>query len=317
LPFFFYFCARMKGETIAIGVAVLWTLSALFFEHAGKRLGSLNLNLIRLVCAFLMIGITLLILNGNFIPVHADRATWWWMSLSGLVGFVLGDYFLFASYTMILARFSQLIMTLAPPFAAVFGFFLLGEKMSWIALAGMCLTLTGISISILKKQNGTNNHRVRMELPVKGVVFALLGALGQGVGIVLSKQGMIAYEKVYSPENALYIPLAATQIRTIIGIVSFALIILFKGGYGDFLRALKDKKALRSSITGSVFGPYLGVTFSLMAVQHANTAVASTIMATVPILILLPEYLFLKRKITWQQVVGAVLSVGGVTLFFI
>lgn len=307
----------MKGETIAIGVAVLWTLSALFFEYAGKRIGSINLNLIRLVCAFIMLGFTMLLINGSFIPVGADKATWFWMSLSGLVGFVLGDYFLFASYTIIMARYSQLIMTLAPPFAALFGFILLGEKMSWIALAGMLLTLTGISISILIKQNGTRNHRFRMQIPIKGVFYALLGALGQGVGIVLSKQGMLAYEKVYTTGNTLYIPLAATQIRTIVGMISFALIILLKGDLKRFLLVFRDKKAIGSVVTGSVFGPYLGVTFSLMAVQHANTAVASTIMATVPILILLPEYLFLKRKVSWQQVAGAVLSVGGVTLFFI
>ena len=128
---------------------------------------------------------------------------------------------------------------------------------------------------------------------------------------------MLAYEKVYTPGNALYIPMAATQIRTIAGMISFALIILLKGDMKKFLLVFQDKKALGSVVTGSVFGPYLGVTFSLMAVHHANTAVASTIMATAPILILLPEYLYLKRKITWQQVAGAVLSVGGVTLFFI
>lgn len=180
LLIFSYFCVCMKGETIAIGVAVLWTLSALFFEYASKRLGSVNLNLIRLVCAFFMLGITMTLINGSFIPVGADKATWFWMSLSGLVGFVLGDYFLFASYSIIMARFSQLIMTLAPPFAAIFGFILLGEKMSWIAVAGMLLTLTGISISILKKQNGTLSRRFQLQLPVKGVIFCADGCPGAG-----------------------------------------------------------------------------------------------------------------------------------------
>jgi drug/metabolite transporter (DMT)-like permease len=307
----------MKGETIAIGVAVLWSLNSLFFEHASKRIGSLNLNLIRLVFAFLFIGLTLWATSGSFLPLNADRATWAWMSLSGFVGFVLGDYFLFASYTMIMARYSQLMMTLAPLFAAIFGFILLGEEMSWLSLVGMCLTLTGIAISVLKKQNGTGNNRVHMDLPLKGILFALIGALGQGVGIVLSKQGMIAYENVYTADNALYIPLAATQIRTIIGAISFAAIILLRGGAGNFIRSIKDKKACGSAFAGSVLGPYLGVTLSLMAVQYANTAIASTIMATVPIMILVPEYLVLKRKVTWQQVLGAALSVGGVTLFFI
>lgn len=307
----------MKGETIAIGVAVLWSSNALFFEYASKRIGSVNLNLIRLVLAFIFVGLTQWIISGSFLPLNADRSTWGWMSLSGFVGFVLGDYFLFASYTMIMARYSQLMMTLAPLFAASFGFILLGERMSWLSLLGMCLTLTGISISILKKQDGLSHNKVRMGLPVKGVLFALLGALGQGVGIVLSKQGMIAYERVYTPDNPLYIPLAATQIRAITGVISFAAIILIKGGVGDFIQALKNRKAFGSAFAGSVLGPYLGVTLSLMAVQHANTAVASTIMATVPILILVPEFFILKRKVTWQQVAGAVLSVGGVTLFFI
>lgn len=307
----------MRGETIAIGVALFWTLSALFFEHAGKRLGSVNLNLIRLLCAFVMLGLTLFFVNGSFFPVGADRATWIWMSLSGLVGFVIGDYFLFASYTLIQARFSQLIMTLAPPFAAVFGFFLLGERMTWIALLGMVLTLTGIALSIMKKQKGSTNHRLRIQLPMKGVLYALIGALGQGVGIVLSKQGMLAYEKVHTPVHSLYIPLAATQIRTIVGALLFGLIVLVKGGMPQFIKSFKDKKALGSVVTGSVFGPFLGVTLSLMAVQHANTAVASTIMAMVPILILLPEYLILKRKVTWEQLLGAVISVSGVALFFL
>lgn len=245
LLIFSYFCVCMKGETIAIGVAVLWTLSALFFEYASKRLGSVNLNLIRLVCAFFMLGITMTLINGSFIPVGADKATWFWMSLSGLVGFVLGDYFLFASYSIIMARFSQLIMTLAPPFAAIFGFILLGEKMSWIAVAGMLLTLTGISISILKKQNGTLSRRFQLQLPVKGVIFALMGALGQGVGIVLSKQGMLAYEKVYTPGNALYIPMAATQIRTIAGMISFALIILLKGDMKNIPAGLPGQEGFR------------------------------------------------------------------------
>jgi drug/metabolite transporter (DMT)-like permease len=115
----------------------------------------------------------------------------------GLVGFVMGDYFLFASYSMISARYSQLIMTRASPFAALAGFAIIGEKLSWMALAGMCVTLTGISISILKRENGNNSgshNKLHMQLPVKGVLFALMGAIGQGLGIVLSKQGMLAYE---------------------------------------------------------------------------------------------------------------------------
>ena len=307
---------HMTGEIIAIGVAFSWTLSALFFEYGSRRIGSLNLNLIRLVFGSLFLGITLWAMSGHFLPAHADTVTWLWMSASGLVGFVLGDYFLFASYTLIPARFSQLFMTLAPPFSAVFGYLMLGEKMTWLALAGMCVTLGGIALSVLKKDTEAV-HGMRLSLPVKGVVFAIIGSFGQGLGIVLSKEGMLAYENVYQPENTLYISFAATQMRAIIGIAGFSVIILLRHGTTDFIHSFKNIKGIRATFAGSIFGPFLGVALSLMAVQHTNTAIASTIMATVPIVILAPEYFLLKRKVTAAQVAGALLSVGGVALFFL
>lgn len=412
---------QMSGELIAVAVACLWTLSALFFEYGSHRIGALNLNLIRLVFGFIMLGITLTVINGSPFPVHANRTVWIWMSLSGAVGFVLGDYFLFSSYTLMPVHFSQLIMTLAPPFAAVFGFFLLGERMSWLALLGMCITLFGIGLSVLKRAEGNavpnaegnaapnaegnaapnaegnaapnaegnaapkgianfgamawngatqmtgtagagtavagtagagtagagtagagggktasplakgqakgwakcqakgraKGRGVRLGIPVRGVVYALLGAFGQGLGIVLSKEGLLAYHAIYEGPNALYVPLAATQIRAIIGIFGFALIILLKGGGKPFMASLKDRKGVRATFLGSIFGPFLGVTLSLLAVEHANTAVISTIMAMVPILILLPERVIQKREISAYQWVGALISVAGVALFFL
>lgn len=306
----------MTGEVIAIGVAISWTLSALFFENGSRKIGSLNLNLIRLVFGFLFLGGTMFFLNGQFLPVHADTATWIWMSLSGLIGFVLGDYFLFASYTIIPARFSQLFMTLAPPFSAVFGYLLIGEKLTWIALLGMCVTLGGIALSVMKKDTG-EQHKMHLSLPLKGVIYATIGAFGQGLGIVLSKEGMMAYEKVYQPENSLYISLAATQMRAITGIVGFTVIILLQHGVKSFFHSFTNRKGIWATFTGSIFGPFLGVTLSLLAVQHTNTAIASTIMATVPIVILAPEYFILKRKVTKYQVLGALISVLGVALFFL
>lgn len=309
----------MSGEIIAIGVAFLWTLSAMFFENAGRRIGSLNLNLIKLLTAFIMLGTTLFCMSGHFIPVQANRAAWVWMILSGLVGFVFGDYFLFKSYIYIDARYSQLMMTLAPPISAISSYLLIGEQMQGLSIIGMLVCLTGIAISILKKGNDTPKHHQAFELklPWRGVLCAFLAAIGQGLGIVLSKQGMLAYETVCQIDNSFYISFAATQMRIIAGIVGFSLLIICSGGLRSFLNSFKNHKGIGIAVVGSIFGPFLGVSLSLLAVQHANTAVASTIMAMVPIIILLPDRLFLKRKITRAEVLGALISVAGVSLFFI
>lgn len=335
------------GEVISIVVAFSWMFTALFFEFAGKRVGSLTVNLLRLFFAFFLLGALLYFTTGSMLPVAADGKTWFWMTLSGLVGFVFGDLCLFYSYIIITARFSQLLMTLAPPFAAFFGWMLLNEKMSSMGFLGMSVTLTGIAISILKRNSklgtdslvaGASNltvvtdyekkkmsslisklkPNVSLHLPLKGVLLGLGGALGQGLGIVLSKVGMNSYAiSAAGTEAAQYIPFAATQIRIITGAIGFALIIFLTGRSKVLIAGVKDKKATLAIFGGAIFGPFLGVSLSLMAVQHTNTAIASTIMATTPILILIPYVLFYKKKITLIEFFGAILSVGGVALFFL
>lgn len=335
------------GELISISVAISWTFTALFFEFAGKRIGSLSVNLLRLLFAFFLLGTMLLITTGSFLPAEADAKTWLWMSLSGLVGFVFGDLCLFYSYTIITARFAQLLMTLAPPFAALFGWILLGEKLSPMGFVGMSVTLFGIGISILKKsppKNGDStaiagtSHmavvtccekgkksfvkkmmpEVELHLPMKGVLLGVGAALGQGFGIVLSKVGMNHYSiSAAGTEVASYIPFAATHMRIISGAIGFALIIVLTGRIKIFKESFKDRKAMSATFMGSIFGPFLGVSLSLLAVQNTNTAIASTIMATTPIIILIPYVLFYRKKVTLIETVGAVLSVVGVSLFFL
>lgn len=306
----------MNGDVIAIAVAICWTLSAVFFEFGGRKIGSLNLNLIRLCFAFLMLGTTLVFMAGHFFPVGADGKAWLLISLSGLIGFVLGDYFLFASYTIITARFSQLFMTLAPLFTALFSFIILSETLSFMSILGMFVTLAGIGISVFSK-GAEGGHAVKLDLPLKGCIYAIIGAFGQGFGIVLSKLGMNAYSDVYSYDSALYIPLASTQIRCIAGIFGFAAIILLRKGAKEFIASCRNRQGVILTFLGSIFGPFVGVTLSLLAVQHSNTAVASTIMAMVPVIILLPDKFIFKRKVSLVQAIGAVIAVIGVSLFFI
>lgn len=334
------------GEFISISVALSWTMSALFFEYAGKKIGSLSVNLIRLVFGFIMLGGLLYIFTGSMLPVGADSKTWLWMSLSGLVGFVFGDLCLFYSYLIITARFSQLLMTLAPPFAAIFGWLIIGEKLSWGGVLGMIVTLTGIAISVLKRgSNGVDSEsekiarskekasapqvvgsektkimgNLHLHLPVKGVLLGIGGALGQGLGIVLSKQGMLEYHKAVGPDSpvAEFIPFAATQIRIITGVIGFVLIILLTRKLTVFKEALKNRKGMTATFFGSIFGPFVGVSLSLMAIQYTNTAIASTIMATTPIIIIVPYILLYRKRITAAEVFGAILSVAGVSLFFL
>jgi drug/metabolite transporter (DMT)-like permease len=74
---------------------------------------------------------------------------------------------------------------------------------------------------------------------------------------------------------------------------------------------------MKSLTLGAFFGPFLGVSFSLISVKFAKTGIASTIMALTPVFILLPAYFLYKQKVTLQELIGSMVSVCGVALFFI
>jgi len=292
------------GEIAALLTAFCWTVTAMAFESASNKVGSIAVNLIRLVLALVYLSIFSLITRDMALPMDASGSMWIWLSISGLIGFVIGDLFLFESYTIIGSRISMLIMTLVPPITALLSWMMMGETLTLLNFAGMALTIGGISIVIVNRNNGEKAFSISHSL--KGILFAFIGAVGQAVGLVFSKIGMGSY-------NAF----AATQIRIITGIIGFTIVISFWRKWRNVGSAVKNTPAMKRIIFGSIFGPFLGVSFSLYAVQHANTGVASTIMAIVPVLIIPPAIIFLKQKVSLKEIIGATISVAGVALLFI
>jgi drug/metabolite transporter (DMT)-like permease len=290
------------GEFSALCVAICWTLSALFFEKAGSKIGSLSVNVIRLMTAIILLGLIAWVTRGYFLPTDATPYQWFWLSLSGFVGFFLGDLFLFHSYSIIGSRMAQLVMTLAPPITAITGFLLLNEHLTHKQILGISITVCGILIAMFGKKRG---EKFNFNVPVKGFLFALGGAAGQAIGLVLSKKGLCGYDVI-----------SATQIRAITGGVSFILLVTFLKRWSYIKKAFSNKSGLKFVLSGSVFGPVIGVSMSLFAVQHTETGVAATLMALVPIIIILPSALIFKEKITFYQVLGAFVSVAGCVLLF-
>jgi drug/metabolite transporter (DMT)-like permease len=292
------------GEFAALFTAFCWTATALAFESASLKVGSVAVNLIRLMLAMIFLSIFSYISRGYILPTDASSNAWLWLSISGIIGFVIGDLFLFESYTIIGSRIAMLIMTMVPPMTAFLSWMILGETLTFFNFIGMTLTIGGISLVILTRGNGQKMFSISHS--IKGLSFAFLGAVGQAIGLVFSKIGMGNY-------NAF----AATQIRVITGIIGFAIVITLWKKWNNVGSAIKNTNAMKRIGIGSVFGPFLGVSFSLYAVQHTNAGIASTIMAIVPVLIIPPAFFIMKQKVSLKEVIGAIISVIGVALFFI
>ena len=321
----------MIGEFIALGVAVSWTATALFAEVASKRMGSLPLNTIRMTMSLVLLVLTLWLTMGRPYPLYADGQTWLWLLLSGVVGYVIGDYCLMQGYIYIGSRFGQLFMTLSAPTAAVVGRLMLGESMRPLAIVGMVVTLGGIAMSILSKKD----DQVGFSLPRKGIFFAAMAGICQGMGLVLSKVGLQHYDAAIAAAGAdtamavdgapvglplyLSVPFAATMIRATIGLCGFFLLlrIFDRDWKGKLSHAVHDRKAMWCLVGATVFGPFVGVSASLLATQYTSTGIAQTLFALTPVLIIAPAAWLFKQKVTAREVIGAVVSVIGAALFFI
>ena len=306
------------GEIISLVVAVSWTVTALFADKASHRLGSMTTNVIRLTLATVFLALLLWITLGHPYPVHADGKAWFWLGLSALVGYVFGDWCLFNSYLVIGARFGQLFMTLAPPMAAIAGWAMLGETLSWKSILAMVVTLCGIALSILSRGEG---HKMKLSLPLKGVLLGIGAGAGQGVGLVLSKIGMQHYESALpsgAPEMmGTMLPFASTMIRALIGSVGFLCLMALQKDLPRLKAAAHDRKGLTYAIIVTLFGPVFGVSLSLMAVQYTDAGIASTLMALTPVLIILPYAILYKQKVRLKEILGVTVSMIGVAMFFL
>ena len=306
------------GEIISLAVAVSWTVTAIFADKASHRIGSMSTNVLRLALASVFLAALLWVTVGHPYPVFADGKAWLWLGLSALVGYVFGDWCLFNSYLVIGARFGQLFMTLAPPMAAIAGWALLGETLTWKSILAMVVTLSGIAISILSKGEGM---KMKLSLPLKGVLLGLGAGAGQGVGLVLSKIGMQHYEAAL-PADAprlmdTMMPFASTMIRALIGCLGFLCLMSLQKDLPRLKAAVHDRKGFTYTLLLTFFGPFLGVSLSLMAVQYTDAGIASTLMALTPVLIILPYSIIYKQRVRFKEIVGVTVSMIGVAMFFL
>ncbi len=296
------------GEFAALLTTVFWTITALSFETASKRIGSMHLNLLRLGLASVLLSVFSFFHRGMFLPMDASLHNITWLALSGVIGFIIGDFALFKAFTITGARVAMLMMTLAPVFAALAAWIILGEVMSVISLAAMFITLAGIALVIFTRTAGsvTTKRSYAISYPVRGIILGIIAAAGQGVGLVLSKYGMQDYDSFSS-----------SQIRVITGFIGFGILFFMLGKFKELPASFRDRKAMKWLVVGSIFGPFLGVSFSLIAVQNTSAGIAQTIMSLVPVLIIPPAVMINKEKVSVREIAGAVIAVAGVALFFI
>ncbi|MCE5328611.1 MAG: DMT family transporter [Planctomycetaceae bacterium] len=310
------------GEIAALVTALMWVLCSLAFTAAGRHIGSISVNLLRLLVAFVFFTLTGLIFRGHPLPTDATGDTWGWLSVSGVVGFFFGDLCLFRSFLLIGPRLSLLICSLVPPMTALMAQPALGEELCRWDWIGMAITLAGVAWVVLERREAApepatpaGDGTVPDEAPPSshrrlliGSLLALGGALGQAGGVVLSKIGM-------NVEN--FNPFASAHIRLIAAVICFALLITALRRWKNIFAAVRHTRAMALLTFGALTGPFLGVGLQLLAAKNTKAGVATTLMAVAPVLILPFVIVLYREKISARAWIGALVAVAGVAMLML
>lgn len=273
------------------------------FAGAIRRVGSVQVNVARLVIAAVLLLITILAANLN---LHLSLAQVANLGISGFIGLVFGDTFLFKSFHVNGARISMLIMSLAPAISAMLAFIVLGESLSLWGIAGIVVTTLGIAVVVV-----ANRQRLSEQVKItgRGLAYGFFGAVGQGGGLVFAR--LAFNEGEINGFVATFVRIAASLL------VLLPLTLATSRVKKPVKMFFREKRALALTIGGAIFGPYLGITFSLIAIAHTKVGIAATLMATVPILMLPLVRIIYKEHLTWHAIVGASVAVAGVAILFL
>jgi drug/metabolite transporter (DMT)-like permease len=297
------------GEIAAVVTSVCWSLNSIQFTLAGRRVGSEVVNRVRLVLAVLYLSLAHLLLYGELWPVHAGPFRWGWLGLSGVIGLVIGDACLFQAFLFIGPRRAMLLMTLVPVISTLLAWGWLGETLRPAEVGAVLLTVGGIAWVVAERRRDPAGRipAQRERHYMLGVLLGLGGAMGQALGLVTAKQGL----------NGDFPSLSATVIRMVVGSGVIWLLTLFRGQVGATWRALGDRRARLFIVGGSLIGPFIGVWLSMVAVQHAQVGIASTLMALSPIIMIPLDHWIFHESVSLRSVAGTVVALVGAAIIFL
>ncbi len=295
------------GELAGLLTALCWSLSSIFFTLASRSVGSVVINRLRLLLSLLFLGLTHWLLLASPLPLHVEPYRWFWLGLSGIIGLSLGDTFLFQAYIYIGPRLAILLKSLAPVFSALLAWLFLAERLTLTQVIGIGLTVAGVSWVVLEQKDSATQVNGHIRRYLWGILFGLIAATTQAAGLITAKKGL-----------GTDLPaLSGHVIRMLVGTVAMWGVALGQRQIRPTITQVTSRPpTARDLALGSLLGPFIGVWFSLAAVQLTQIGIASTLMGLVPIFMLPIGYFVFKERFGWPAVAGTVVAVVGVAMLF-
>jgi len=303
------------GVIVAFCTTLTWSIGIFPFTEAARRMGPNAVNHFRLLLALVLLTIISLIalpLSFNELFTSPQNEHWLWFGASGVIGLALGDYFGFTAFAILGTRTGSILTTLAPTAALFSGFFIVGERINFIGIIGIFITIAGVVWLTMSNTKKEDTNLVHGSIK-KGILFGILAAVCQGLGVVLANKGFS-----YQNNNSDLPFFQATWIRMFAATTVMYLVTIVRGKLKEVNRPVRENtnNGLIFTIGGTIFGPVVGVSLSMFTISllHNKPSVAQTIFSLVPVFVLPLGYLFYKEKITLRAITSSLIAIGGVVI---
>ena len=300
------------GELCALAAATTWAVGSILFAGLGRTVPAGAMNLGKLVAAGVLLSVTHVVLGGALLPPSASTHAIVLLSASGLLGLSLGDWAYFAAMDALGVARAMLLLSTAPVFAALGGRLWLDERLDARSGLGMALTIGGVVLVVMRRTPAPKIAALAGAAPrpstARGVALGIVSALGQAGGSLLSRRAM--QEGID--------PLAAAAGRLIVGAVGLFAIAMVWRRARPWIAALRRDRAWLKVGLAAVIGSYVGIWLAQIALQRSrSTGVATTLLATPPVLGLPLAHAVGLDRITPRALFGAVVAVAGIALLSI
>jgi uncharacterized membrane protein len=227
------------------------------------------------------------------------------LALSGVIGIAVGDSAYFSALRRIGANKTLLLESLAPPLSGVLALIFLGTVIgiqSWLGIIVTTLAVTFVMFQPNSDQTKTS---------LSGIFYGLLASVCQATGVVISHFALVAGD---------IDPLMGAFIRLAIGVASVMIFmaLIQRHKLTSIIGLLKSMASKEKTwLLGAIFiGTFLALWLQQVSLKHANPAVAQTLIATSP-LFMLVIYTVKGQKLSAKSIIGTVVAIMGVSLFFL
>jgi drug/metabolite transporter (DMT)-like permease len=188
------------------------------------------------------------------------------------------------------------------------GWLFLDELLTRSQLAGILITVSGIIWVVLDRRGRQQSSAASPQRYLLGLIFGFLAATGQAAGLVTAKFGLTGD----------FPALSGTLIRMVAAaLVLWVFAILQRQVRATVRRLQGNPRAFGQIAAGAFFGPTIGVTLSLVAVQRIPVGIAATLSSLPPIFLIPVAYFLLGERFGWSAIFGTLLAISGVAILFI